>query len=131
MRWIRPRLALVACGWLVLHVCLLVSIPTALCPPAASAAVSAECTCEHGDGQVCPMHHTRSKAAAGQGSDSCACSSTSDPLAEMTAALLGPACVLVPSTVVVARAAIVTTLPAFHPDPLDVSFVPDSPPPRG
>ena len=48
----------------------------------------------------------------------------------MTASLIGPACVLAPSTASLAPAAIVTTLPAFHPDPLDVSFVPDSPPPR-
>jgi hypothetical protein len=62
MHWIRLQVARVAAGWLVFHVCLLVVVPTALCS-SPSASAGAECTCEHGDGLMCPMHHTPSRGA--------------------------------------------------------------------
>src|SRR6185295_20036024 len=102
MRWIRSRLARAAAGWLVVHVCLLLSVPTALCTTM-SVGAKAECTCDHGDGQMCPMHHTRSKSKTPLDPHSCSCRSTSDPVAAMAAALIGPAGV------------IVTLLPATEP----------------
>jgi hypothetical protein len=130
MPWTRPRLALVASAWLVFQLGLLVSIPTALCPPKAPAAVGVECTCEHGDGQMCPMHHTRSKASSAKDSHPCTCRGTTDPAAAMAASLIGPVGMLSPSTAPVARATVVVPLPAFAPAPLDSFVVPDSPPPR-
>ena len=60
MCWIRPRLPRVAAGWLVFQLALLISVPTTLCCAMAGNAVAVECTCDHNDGQMCPMHHTRS-----------------------------------------------------------------------
>jgi hypothetical protein len=130
MLWTRPRLALVASAWLVFQLCMLVSIPTALCPATAAAAVGAECTCEHGDGQMCPMHHKPSRAKSANESHPCSCRSTSDPAAAMAASLIGPAGVLAPPVALTARATIAVALPAFNPAPLDSFSVPDSPPPR-
>jgi len=129
MRWMRIRLARVAAGWLVFQCCLLVSVPTALCAMSAGA-VGAECTCEHGDGQMCPMHHVQSKSKTGSSSHSCSCRSTSDPVTAMAASLIGP-----PAVVALAASSIAPLVPAgssprFASNPLDSTFVPDSPPPR-
>jgi len=129
MLWIRPRLALVASAWLAFQLCLFVSIPTALSPNT-TASVGAECTCEHGDGQICPMHHSRS-VPKGQGSHPCACRSTADPASTIAASLIGPAGVLTPAAATIAHATVTAALPVFAPAPLDSVFVPDSPPPRG
>jgi hypothetical protein len=129
MRWIRPRLARIAGSWLVFHLCLLVSIPTSLCSTASAGVVKAECTCGHGDGQYCPMHHPKSKSHGDV--HSCACRSASDPLAEIAASLIGPSAVLVPSVSAIAPSAAVSLSAAVDPVPLDLSSVPDSPPPRG
>src|SRR5262249_54278435 len=131
MRWNRPRLARVAAGWLAFHLALLFSVPTTLCCMTSGAAVAVKCTCDHSDGQMCPMHHTRSRSNQSPDSHSCTCRSTSDPLAALTAALVGPAAIVAPTVAV--------------DDPFDVSSavnrmdsvlphstrVPDSPPPRG
>jgi hypothetical protein len=131
MRRIRPQLSYIAGGWLVLHLCLLVSVPTALCATIAAHTIGAECTCDHEDGQMCPMHHTTSKAKASSDAHSCSCRSTSDPDAAIAASLIGPAAVLAPSTSLVALANDTswTLLVAF--EPLESFSTPDSPPPRG
>jgi hypothetical protein len=130
MRWIRSQVARVAAGWLVFHACLLVSVPTTLCSTMSASAASAECTCQHGDGQMCPMHHVRSKSITGSSSHSCSCRSTSDPLAAMTAALIGPPALVEPGVSSIAPIVAAGNPPAFAADLLDSSSVPDSPPPR-
>src|SRR5258707_1230148 len=50
---------------------------------------SQECTCAHGDGAVCPMHHTASTSK-----HPCSCRSTSDDGGAIVASLLGSVAVL-------------------------------------
>jgi len=131
MRRIRRQLARIAAGWLVLRLCTLVFVPTALCStPASGVVVAAECTCEHGDGQVCPMHHTRSKPKSTVDQHSCSCRSASDPVTALAASLIGPAAVMAPSASAAARADAADWLTAFNPVPLESAFVPEAPPPR-
>lgn len=130
MLWMRPQLARIAGGWLVFHLCLLISIPTIVCSTMSASTVGAECTCDHGDGQMCPMHHTRSSSKVTAGSHSCSCRSTSDPLTALVASLTGPAAVLAPSVSVIASTNLTAWTLSFNPAPLDASSVPDSPPPR-
>jgi hypothetical protein len=128
MRWIRPRLARIAGGWLVFNLCLLASIPTAIGAAISAGAVGAECTCAHGDGQTCPMHHPQSTNSTPD--RSCSCRSASDPIAALAASLVGPAAVLATPASGIAQIDASAGLPAFSPEPLDSSSVPDSPPPR-
>jgi hypothetical protein len=125
--WLRSRLALVVCGWLAFDLCLFVSVPVALSAHD-SAAVTLECTCEHGDGQTCPMHHTASKST--HGSPARSCRRAFDPAAGLAASLIGPAGVLAPPATVVVRADVVTSIVTRDAEPIESSFVPDSPPPR-
>jgi hypothetical protein len=125
-RWVRG----VAGGWLVLHLSLLVSVPTAICSTTSASAIGAECTCDHGDGQMCPMHHTRGKSTSPSDSRSCSCRSTSDPISAMAASLIGPAAVLAPSVSLFVPTTAGASALRFHPEPLEPSSVPDSPPPR-
>ena len=104
MRWIRPQLQRFAAGWLVCHLCLLAAIPTTLRSTMFASASGAACTCAHGDGQICPMHHTRSTTASTSSSRPCSCRSTADPMTAMAASLIGPAAVLAPSASCVAPA---------------------------
>src|SRR5262245_48473833 len=93
MRWIRPQLGRIAGAWLVFQVCLLVSVPAAVCSTTlASTTVAARCTCGHDNGDTCPMHHPASVSKTP--SSSCSCRSSSDPIAVLAAALIGPAAVL-------------------------------------
>src|SRR6476660_9699295 len=94
MPWIRPRLARVAAGWLVFQVALLVSVPTSLCSTTSATASAAACTCDHADGEMCPMHHTRNRSHDKSGTHSCSCRSTTDPMAALAAVLIGPPAVL-------------------------------------
>jgi len=130
MSWIRPRLAGVAAGWLVFQLTLLLSVPTTLCSTISAGRVGAECTCDHADGTMCPMHHTRSRAHGESGSQSCSCRSTSDPMAALAAALTGPPAVLVAEaeSAMSLGAAERAEIPASA--PLHWIAVPDSPPPR-
>src|SRR3954471_22852593 len=94
MYWIRPRLARVAAGWLVFHLALIAAVPATLCATMAASAVGLECTCDHGDGELCPMHHTRTKAHGTPERPPCSCRSTADPLTAMATALVGPPAVI-------------------------------------
>ncbi len=127
MGWLRPRLALVVCGWLAIELCLFIAVPIALSPGSGAVALSAECTCEHGDGQMCPMHHTRSTSHRGS---AYTCRGAFDPAAGLAACLIGPAGVLAPAAAVIPHAERVSTMVTREAEPLDVSPVPDSPPPR-
>ena len=138
MGWIRPRLACVAAGWLVFRVALLVWVPATLCTNVAATA-AAECTCDHGDGQMCPMHHVRAKAhgatssalsPGSPASPSCSCRSTADPLGAMAATPIGSPAVLAVATVSVISLEPTATVHAIASEPLHWASVPDSPPPR-
>jgi len=130
MAWIRPRLARVAAGWLVFKIALLVCVPTTLCATATASTAAAECTCDHGDGQMCPMHHVRTKAHGSPASPSCSCRSTADPLGAMAASLIGSPAVLAAATVSVASLEPAARVRATASEPLHWASVPDSPPPR-
>jgi hypothetical protein len=131
MEWIRPQLARVAGGWLVFHLCLLVSVPTALRPTMSAKTVAAECTCDHLGAQVCPMHHPRSSSTRESGGQSCACRSTSDPVAVLIGSLIGPQAVLASSASLFAPVDSSLRAPSFNPHPLESNSIPESPPPRG
>lgn len=130
MRWTRSQLARIAGAWLVFHLCLFVSAPTAICCTMSAEGTGVECTCDHSDGGMCPMHHTRSHGMPAANTHSCACRGTTDPVAALAAFMTGPIAVLVPAVSVVAPAPESTVAATFFPAPLDSSFVPDSPPPR-
>jgi hypothetical protein len=55
MTWARRALGPIAAAWLVCQAATLALVPTL-------DATSTECTCAHGDGGTCPMHH---KTASG------------------------------------------------------------------
>jgi hypothetical protein len=130
MHWMRPQLVRVAGGWLVLHLCLLVSIPTTLCSTTPASIAAAGCTCNHGDGQMCPLHHSGSKAKSPSESHSCSCRSTTDPIAALASALIGPAAVLAPFASPVAPTRVAGWARPFKSETLESSSTPDAPPPR-
>jgi hypothetical protein len=130
MCWIRPRLAPVAAAWLVLQLAVLISVPTTLCSMNAGNVVGAECTCEHVNGQMCPMHHTRTQSHGASGSHACSCRSTSDPMATLAAALSGPPAVLVAEMSSIASFDAAACAPIALAEPPAWISVPDSPPPR-
>src|SRR6266446_639648 len=90
MLMFRRRLARFASGWLVYQLCVLALAPTALCAKTSSGAGDVECTCSHGDGHVCPTHHTETKSKP----KSCSCRGTTDSATAVIAGLFGPAAVL-------------------------------------
>jgi len=130
MRWIRPQLHRLAAGWLVCHLCLLASIPTTLRLTMFASTSGAACTCAHRDGQICPMHHTRSRTASTSSSRPCSCRSSADPMTAMAASLIGPAAVLTPSPSCEAPLAGTRWSWALNPGLLESPAVPGSPPPR-
>jgi hypothetical protein len=131
MKRIRSQLARVAAAWLLLHLSFLVSVPATLgATLSATSAVAEQCTCGHGDGQVCPMHHSRPKTGSPTDTRPCACGSPANPFAEMAASLIGPAAVLAPSAFVVVPLNDVPYRASFQPSPFESPSVPDSPPPR-
>jgi hypothetical protein len=130
MSWIRPRLARVAAGWFVFQLTLLLAVPATLCSTISASSVGAECTCDHADGTMCPMHHTRSRAHGESGNHSCSCRSTSDPMAALAAALTGPPAVLVAEAISVVSFDSAKCDASAASAPLHWIAVPDSPPPR-
>jgi hypothetical protein len=130
MRRIRPRLARIAAGWLVFQICVFVSVPAALCGTMTSSSTVEECTCEHGDGQICPMHHTRSKSKPNPYSRDCYCGSPADPIASLGATLIGQTAVLAPARTAAMPVERTTALVPRAAVPLDSPSVPDPPPPR-
>lgn len=129
MVWVRSHIPRIAAAWLVCHLCLLVAIPTVMCSSMAGQGVAAECTCEHGDGQACPMHKSRSTSATSN-SHPCTCRGTADPMAAVAAALFGHVADLGPTASAAAPVHATPWFSSLNPEPLDSDSVPDSPPPR-
>jgi len=126
MQSMRLRLRRVAAAWLVFQLSVLMSIPAALCLTMPSSATGLECTCAHEDGQMCPMHHTRSKS----NSTSCSCRSTTEPISAITASLWGPSAVLTHAVASV-DLAVTSDMPRISDwSPIEALVVPDAPPPR-
>jgi len=128
MGWMRDRRARIAGGWLVVQLCLIGALPTSLGALTSASAVGAECTCGHGDGATCPMHHPAPQP--GPQSHPCSCRGTTDPGSAILASLIGPTAVLASAASAANPATAAKSLPALTLDPLDVSSPPLSPPPR-
>jgi hypothetical protein len=91
-----------------------------------AAAVQQACTCDHGDGLECPMHHTKTTKSR----SSCSCRSTTDGPTAMLASLIGPTAVLTARTTVVATVATSGVRTSPEAPLFDASINPDPPPPR-
>jgi hypothetical protein len=129
MRWMRLQLARVSGLWLVFHLCLLISIPSAL--GSTMSASATECTCDHGGAETCPMHHPSSKSKPDSDPSSCSCRSAADSMVTLAASLIGPTAVLASRSSAVSSLDMSVDALAFTRQPLDQTFRPDSPPPRG
>jgi hypothetical protein len=129
MQRMRRLLAHVAGGWLVLQLCLLASVPAALCWTPYTSPRAAECACDHSAVQTCPMHPATHRDPSSD-SSSCSCRSTTDPLAEIAASLLGPAAVLMPPVLGIGPMPMVGSQPVTNPQLHDQFAIPDAPPPR-
>jgi len=126
MQAFRRRLQHLAGGWLVAQLSVLTVTPASLCAGMPNTVAALECTCSHGDGQVCPMHHTRSTSRT----KSCSCRGTTDSAATLIASLFGPSAVLAVPIVAPEPAVGSPRSACLESRPLDSCLVPDSPPPR-
>lgn len=117
-------MAWVVGAWLLCQASLAVLVPVSL--SAQTAALEQTCTCSHNDGQMCPMHHTKSKSSQ----PACSCRSTDDGFTATLASLLGTTAVLAPASAVVATVGTTDVLTSLDTTLFDASFNPDPPPPR-
>jgi hypothetical protein len=126
MQLLRNHLARLACVWLLTQGVMLSISSAALCAGMRGAVGVIECTCDHDDGQTCPMHHTTTASKT----KSCSCRGTDDGAAAVMASLFGPAAVLTVSINPVEPPADSRNPQRADSRPLDSSLVPDAPPPR-
>ena len=110
---------------LSLQLCLMMSAPTALYVGLRTSA-DADCTCGHGDGKMCPMHHT---VTSSKQTETCAFRRAAHPQIEAVATLLGPIAVL-SAGVYVGHPMPFSSVTLASSRPLDAVSVPDGPPPR-
>src|SRR4051812_24020517 len=94
---LRRRLSMLAAAWLCVQVVLLAATPVVLCVGQSVTGSDVACTCAHGDGLPCPMHHPAPKTPS-----SCSCRSAHDRDVAAIASLLGPVAV-VPQAPYIAR----------------------------
>jgi hypothetical protein len=128
VRGVRRRIRRFAGTWLLLQFLVTIWIPVALHASTSSEHAVEECTCDHPDGGVCPMHkHSMPSRST---STECSLRSPFDPLDALVGSLLGTAGVL--PHVVMTIAPIESNQGPSRPDarPLDRLVPPDSPPPR-
>jgi hypothetical protein len=128
MHWLRLRVWWLVPSWLLCQVVVMTASPSALCFELSRASATAECTCSHDDGKLCPMHHTRGTRVPLK--SDCGCRSTADPAAALLQSLLGPTAEMTD----VSRHAAPLSSSALHPvsvlQPLNPFVIPDGPPPR-
>jgi len=125
MRRIRQRLGWLAGVWLACQAATLVGVSASLCIGGSTLSIDQECTCDHGDGQSCPMHHPAQKPKS-----NCSCRSTTDQSTAVVRSLFG-AVADVPRAIEVADPdALSGVVPVVGTSPLDTRSVPDAPPPR-
>jgi hypothetical protein len=122
MRVLRHRLARFAGAVLALQLCLIAGTPTVFYADL----VTQDCTCPHGDGQMCPMHHTVTRSNHQQ---TCSFRSATNANAEAIATMLGPIAML-PTAVHLSHAMPFVTVSFVVTRPLDSASIPDAPPPR-
>ena len=126
MRRLRQQVGGIVGAWLLCQAFAMIVAPVSLCMDESAAAVQQACTCDHGDGLECPMHHTKTTKSR----SSCSCRSTTDGPTATLASLIGPTAVLASRTTAVATVA-TSSLRASADAPLfDASINPDPPPPR-
>lgn len=126
MQRIRRQLVRLAGGWLVAQLAIVGSAPVALCAGMPSGTAAVECTCAHGDGVTCPMHHATPK----RDPKSCSCRSTTSDGIAILASLFGETAVLSRTTCITEPSRSATLPQGTLSHPLDSFFVPDAPPPR-
>jgi hypothetical protein len=125
VRAIRRHLAAVFGVWLLCHACALATVSIAMCAAMEDAA-GLECTCDHSDGTICPMHHR----ATARSKSTCSCHSTSNPDTAQLASLFGPVAVESPQRAIDAAEPWTATTIAVNASPINSPAVPDPPPPR-
>jgi hypothetical protein len=126
MAVLRRHLARFAGAWLAFQLAVLTLAPAAICMGKEEAAAAVACTCAHGDGQICPMHHTVSTSKT----KTCSCRSSTDTAAVVLASLFGQTAVLVPPFGATDPLISFEQTVRIHSDPIDSFLKTDSPPPR-
>jgi len=127
---LRRRLARLAGLWLVCQLSVHTLVPVTAALATTSTDAIEDCTCAHGDGQVCPMHHRLSHSSSSSSKRTCVwqCANTADDAA--TLSFLGPIALpsqQVSATPVIVRSGVVSAPFAI---PSDLVPIPDAPPPR-
>lgn len=125
MTRLRRGLAPVAAIWLCCQVGTMALAPVALWVTAADPH-SVECTCGHGDGAMCPMHHKPTNE-----SGTCAMQAANLPGSAVLAAITGITGVVTGSAISIGPASVTTQAPKadVHVDGRR-PIPPDPPPPR-
>jgi hypothetical protein len=127
MQKMRRGLRRLAGGWIVLQLSILIAVPTALrLTFSDDHQAGLACTCAHGDGMSCPMHHPETEP----NTPTCSYRSAANPAAAIAVSILGPSAVLTPS---IAPAGLIATreiLTSLISHPIEIATVPDAPPPR-
>src|SRR5262245_11487209 len=127
MQKLRRGLRRLAGGWIVLQLSILIAVPTALrLTFPADHQAGLECTCSHGDGMSCPMHHPESQPNA----PTCSYRSAANPAAAIAVSILGPSAVLTRSITPAGLVATREILTSLISNPIEIATVPDAPPPR-
>src|SRR5262245_61906574 len=83
MATVRRRISLVIVSWLLCHASVLAVTPLAMCQRLETALAEA-CTCDHGPGQICPMHHREGSPAKSK----CSCRDTANQESAALASLI-------------------------------------------
>ena len=122
----RRRLAPVAGLWLVCQLSASTLAPVGISVAVAGAEAAAECTCQHGDGQNCPMHRVPTHSA---NKSACSWRSTTGGADAVMLSFLGP--LAVPSRTASAVPVLATSalVAAVFTIPSDLVPVPNAPPP--
>ena len=125
---LRRRLARFAGLWLVCQLSVHTLVPVTAALATTSTEAMEDCTCAHGEGQVCPMHHRLSHSSSSKKACLWQCANSADDAA--TLSFLGPSALplqVVSATPVIVRSGVVSAPFAI---PSDLVPIPDAPPPR-
>lgn len=127
---LRRRLARFAGLWLVCQLSVHTIVPVTVALATTSTEAMEDCTCEHGEGQVCPMHHRLSHSSSSSSKRTCLwqCANSADDSA--TLSFLGPIALplqVASAVPVIARSGVLSAAFAI---PSDLVPIPDAPPPR-
>ena len=104
---------------------MLILAPSALCVSLQNTVAVNDCTCDHNDGQPCPMHHPAPKSKS-----PCSCRSTTNPDGAAIASLIGPIAIVPASVSFSPFTAGTDAVRRLVASPIESLAVPDAPPPR-